>query len=384
MMSSRDKFNALMSFEDNTPNIKLEYGYWAGLIKNWNKEGAPVFKGIETSQADIELIRMSASLTPELNEPGLDGRLMKYFELEPYPVKFPCNFSPMIEKKVLEKTGEYTIFVDEYGLTQKILGKGTSVPLTLDYPVKNIKDFDDYKAHYNKDYKSRLPKDFESLAKNLKNRDFAIRLGGHPFGFSGTARHIMGEFNYMLGLYDNPTLIKDINEFYLDFVMGYWGEILKNIEIDWIMIWEDMAFKTGSIISKDAFSEFMSPYYLRFIDFLKQCGVKNIIVDSDGLIDELVPLWVKLGVTGIFPMEAVSDALKIREEFPKLQMLGAVDKKILFNTNNKNMDDEFKKISLLMKKGGYIPHIDHSIPMDADFSKFRQYRERLNLLIDTL
>lgn len=83
-------------------------------------------------------------------------------------------------------------------------------------------------------------------------------------------------------------------------------------------------------------------------------------------------------------MEAVSDALKIREEFPKLQMLGAVDKKILFDVNNRNMDDEFKKISILMKKGGYIPHIDHSIPMDADFSKFKEYRTRLNMLIDTI
>jgi hypothetical protein len=384
MMNSRDKFNALMSFEDNTPNIKLEYGYWAGLIKNWNNDNVPVFKGIETNRADIDLVRMSLPLTPALNEPGLDERLMKYFELEPYPVKFKFNLIKFIEKKVLEENDEYTIFVDEYGLTQKVLAGGTSVPLTLDYPVKNVKDFDSYKALYNKDLRSRLPKDFENLAKNLKNRNFAVRLGGHPFGFSGTARHIMGEFNYMLGLYDCPDLIKDINEFYLNFVMEYWGEILKMVEIDWVMIWEDMAFKTGSIISKEAFKEFMSPYYVRFIDFLKQSGVKNIIVDSDGLIDQLVPLWVGLGVTGIFPMEAVSDALKIREEFPKLQMLGAVDKKILFNTNNKNMDDEFKKISILMKKGGYIPHIDHSIPMDADFSKFRQYRARLNLLIDTL
>ncbi len=383
-MDSREKFNALMSFEDNAPNIKLEYGYWAGLIKNWNKDKAPVFEGIETDRADIDLVRMSAPLTPGSNEPGLDERLMNYFGLESYPAKFPCNFSPMLVKKELEKNDEYTIFLDEYGLTQKVLGKGTSVPLTLDYPVKNSKDFDNYKALYSRDLKSRMPKDFENLAKSLKNRDFAIRLGGHPFGFSGTARHIMGEFNYMLGLYDNPGLIKDINEFYLNFVMEYWGEIFKMVEIDWVMIWEDMAFKTGSIISKEAFNEFMSPYYIRFIDFLKQSGVKNIIVDSDGLIDELVPLWVKLGVTGIFPMEAVSDALKIRKEFPKLQILGAVDKKILFNTNNRNMDDEFNKISILMKQGGYIPHIDHSIPMDADFSKFKEYRTRLNLLIDTL
>jgi hypothetical protein len=62
----------------------------------------------------------------------------------------------------------------------------------------------------------------------------------------------------------------------------------------------------------------MSPYYIRFIDFLKKSGIKSIIIDSDGLIDELILLWVNLGVAGILPMEAVSDALKIREEFPKL------------------------------------------------------------------
>lgn len=90
----------------------------------------------------------------------------------------------------------------------------------------------------------------------------------------------MGEFNYMLGLYDCPGLIKDINEFYLNFVMEYWGEILKNIEIDWVMIWEDMAFKTGSIVSKEAFKEFMSPYYTRFIDFLKVSGVKILLLTA--------------------------------------------------------------------------------------------------------
>jgi hypothetical protein len=35
--------------------------------------------------------------------------------------------------------------------------------------------------------------------------------------------------------------------------MEYWSEILKMVKVDRVMIWGDMAFKTGSIISKEAF-----------------------------------------------------------------------------------------------------------------------------------
>jgi len=381
-LNTRERFNAVMAFEENSRNIKLEYGYWAGLIKKWNEGNNGVFEGVSTELADIDLIRTSIPLVEGTEEKSLDTKLMAYFGLEPYPVKFPCNFSPMADKKIIEKNNDFTVFIDEYCLTQKVLAGGTSVPMTLDYAVKNRNDFENYKSLYSNKFNNRLPDNFDMLANKLKNRDFAIRLGGHPFGFCGIARHIMGEFNYMLGLYDNPLLIKEINEFYLNFVCDYWAEILKKVEIDWIMIWEDMAFKTGPIISREAFREFMSPYYVRFIDFLKQYKVKNIIVDSDGLIEELIPLWVELGVTGIFPMEAVNDIIKIRNEFPGLQIIGGVDKRIALNDNTRDMDKEFEKIGILLKKGGYIPHIDHSIPMDTDFARFKQYRTRLNRHID--
>ena len=182
----------------------------------------------------------------------------------------------------------------------------------------------------------------------------------------------------MLGLYDNPGLIKGINDFYLDFVMEYWSEILSNIEVDWVMIWEDMAFKTGSFISKDAFREFLTPYYLKFVDFLKQYGIKNIIVDCDGLVGELIPLWLETGVTGIFPFEAVNNLMEIRKDFPKLQMIGGIDKRILIKSEKRSIDKELEMVSSLLKTGGFIPHIDHSIPLDADWNLFNEYRKKLN------
>lgn len=381
-MNAREKFNAIMNFECGAQNMKTEYGYWAGALKKWIKVGLPKVEGLPDSYLEGDLVRASLPLRPDSSE-FVDRAIMSYFNLDPYPSKFPCDFSPRLDKKIVEENNDYKIFIDEYGLTQKVLRKSASTPMVLKYPVKTSKDFNNYKESYSDNYSERLPKDWKSLVKVLKERSFAIRLGGYPFGFSGIARQLMGDVNYMMSMYDNPRLLKDINEFYLNFVMNYWSKIFNEIEIDWVMIWEDMAFKTGSFISKEAFREFLTPYYIRLIDFLKQYKIKNIIVDCDGLVEELIPLWLEAGVTGVFPMEAVNDLVKIRKMYPKLQMLGGVDKKILIDGAGKDIDTELEMVSILMKKGGYIPHIDHSIPLDAEWNKLKEYRKKLNNIIDS-
>ena len=35
-----------------------------------------------------------------------------------------------------------------------------------------------------------------------------------------------------------------------------------------------------------------------------------------------------------------------------------------------------------MKKGGYIPHIDHAVSEDVTWENFKYYREKLNYLVD--
>ncbi|MDD3521164.1 MAG: uroporphyrinogen decarboxylase family protein, partial [Actinomycetota bacterium] len=209
--------------------------------------------------------------------------------------------------------------------------------------------------------------------------------GGNPYGFLGFPRHIMGMTNLFMAYYDNPKLVKRINEFFLDFVLEYWHEFLSTIEPDCILVFEDMAFKSGSLVSKEIFEEFMKPYYLKLIDYLKQYGVKNIIVDSDGLVEELIPLFIDCGITGMLPFEiaAGNDMIKIRQNYPKFQLLGGIDKRILFEgSRESNIDRELEKVKILLKKGGYIPHIDHLVSEDATWKNFTIYRNKLNKIID--
>ncbi len=384
-MNSREKFHAILEDDNRKINMKTEFAYWVETIKRWSTEGELLLKKpIPRDITDSESLRGSRALSPQF-EKKVDFNVMDYFNLDSYLEKFPFDLSPQFEIKIIEENQDYKIFTDEFGLKQKVYKQKSSIPLVLKYVIKSREDFENYKVFYDKDFKKRLPRDFEALSLNLKSRDFPIRLGGNPFGFSFFARHLMGDYTYLINLHDNPEFIKDFNEFYLKYAMQYFAEILKKIEIDCIFILEDMAYKAGSFISREMFEEFLSPYYIRFIDFLKQFNVKNIFVDCDGKIDELVPLWVKVGVNGLFPMEAVNNIEKTREDFSDLKLLGGFNKKVLFKDSDQSaIDAELEKTYRMIKKGRYIPHIDHAVSPDVEWKKFKYYRTSLNEFIDNL
>jgi uroporphyrinogen decarboxylase len=102
------------------------------------------------------------------------------------------------------------------------------------------------------------------------------------------------------------------------------------------------------------------------------------------LIDELIPLWVACGVTGIFPVEAVTNIVSVREAFPGLRLMGGVDKTKLFGLNQENIDAELRRIEPVLKRGGYVPHIDHAVSQDISWESFRYYRKGLNDIIDRM
>ena len=382
-MNCRDKFNAVLSFEPEAKIPKVEYGYWAGTIRSWFADGLPIVRDLPNDLLDGELIYASAPLTPASDGKN-DHNVGTFFSLDHNATKFPLDMSPRLPKRVLEETDQYVVFCDRFGITQKTVKVGASVPMELEAPVRTAADWDAYKQHYEDDFHGRLPDDWETVAAILKQRDFPVRLGGNPFGFLGFPRHLMGTTGYLMGLYDQPELIKDINEFSLQFVMKYWSAILERLDVDCVFIFEDMSYKTGSLISIDLFNEFLAPYYVKLIDFLKQYGVTNILVDSDGLVGQLIPHWLKVGITGVFPMEAVNDLHELRRQYPRLQMMGGIDKRVLISGTRKQIDEELEKTASLIRSGGYIPHIDHSVSMDAKWENFVYYRNRLNDIIDNL
>ncbi len=389
-MNSREKFLSVMRMtKGNYKGIeipKVEFGYWAGTIRQWFKQGLKIIEPVPEKISDGIAIMANKNIYAEVEKAG-DVNVQPVFQLDQHLTKFPVDYSPMFKPEVIEKTDTHIIYKDEYGVLNKNDINMTSLPLELDHPVKDRKTWLKYKQYYCfENIKKRLPPDWSNIVKRLKNRDFPIRLGGTNGGFLGFPRQIMGLTKYMIMLHDDPELIHDICKTFLNFLLNYYEIICKDIDIDCILIWEDMAGKMGSLISPAHFKEFLSPCYKAIVSFAKDMGIDIILTDSDGYVEDLIPLIVETGVTGMYPFEraAGNDLLRIRKNFTNFQLIGGIDKRILFkDSNKKKIDDELDIVQKLLKDGRYIPHIDHFVSMDCTWENFKYYRTKLNEIIDS-
>jgi uroporphyrinogen decarboxylase len=372
---------------DGVQAPKVEMGYWAGTIRRWLHEGLETVEPVSGEIDDGVAIMGNKNISAEMEKAG-DVNVQPVFGLDQFLTKFPVDYSPRFKKEVIEKTDTHIVYKDSYGVLCKNDVEMRSLPMELDTPVKDWDTWKAYKQHYDiSTIKDRLPKNWDEITLRLKDRDFPIRLGGTNGGFLGFPRQIMGLTNYLIALYDEPELIHDICDTFADFLIAYYSRICADVKVDCLLIWEDMAGKQGSLISPQHFREFLAPQYKKMVSFAKDAGIDIILTDSDGFVEQLIPLIAETGVTGMYPFEraAGNDLLRIREAFPKFQMIGGVDKRVLFDGATKqDIDAELAVTEKMLKTGRFIPHIDHFVSMDCRFDHFTYYRNRLNDIIDAL
>jgi len=296
------------------------------------------------------------------------------FDIQKVPINF--NFVPAFKREILEETDEWILVRDELNCLKKEFKNSSAMPHFLEFPIKSRDDFYQIKERMDPYSPERYPANWDELVKEYKNRDYPLELFIRgPFAFG---RDFI-EFNqYMMLFYDDKELIAEMYEFQVDFMMKLWEKALNEIEVDAVYIGEDMAYKNGPMVSKEFFEELIFPQYKKLTGYLKSYGVKNIFLDSDGNIEVILPLIVESGIDGILPLEnaAGMDPLKIREQFPKLKMIGGLDK-LKIAKGGETMEKEIQKAKMLCAQGGYLPSFDHSVPPILSYDEYCIYLKRL-------
>ncbi len=302
-------------------------------------------------------------------------------------VKVEQLFYPKFEIKIIGEDDKTLTYVDLDGVERIFLKEEATIPTSMKWPITGWEDWNRIKEErLSMDgISQRFPDNWDELLKIYKERDFPLVLGGYPIGIFGTLSHLLGYENLFYYYYDKPDLIKDMLQTFTELWIAIWEEVMAYTDIDAVHIWEDMSTGTSSMISPQIFAEFMTPYYKRMTSFLRSKGVNIILLDTDGDCNELIPLFMEAGITGLYPMEASAgmDVLAARKKYPDLQILGGVPKSRLVYGKNE-IDRFLEPIAELLKTGGYIPHGDHLIPPDVSWEDFRYYRDKLNHLIDNL
>lgn len=358
-LTPRERWIRAMHFQtvDRIPNE--EFGYWRETSSVWHKQGLPKY----------------VNLRDETNRFDMFKEATKYFGLDDHEMA-PINMGlvPEFEYKLLEEDNRHKIIINESGVKCAVKRNGTSsIPYCLEFPVKDRRSWNEFKKRLNPDTAERYPDNWNELVRAWRKRNYPLGINcGSLFGW---LRDWMGFERATTMFYDDSALIEDMMEYLTYFIMSTMKKALLEVEFDFAIGWEDMAFNKGPMISPALFRKYMVPRYKRITEFLNRHGVDIICVDCDGNINELVELWLDAGINCMLPLEINSgtDPVVLRKKHgDKILLQGGVNK-LELKKGKREIENEIKRIEKTVLKGGYIPYLDHRCPPDVPYKNYLYY-----------
>jgi len=345
-------------------------------LKRWWSEGLPY--GLSAS----EYFRFDVY---GLNSVNIVSYPSEGFRWEPSETLVNLGPIPPFEYRVLREDERYRVWIDSLGVTQMGFQEdwrngwsGFATRTFIDFPVKTRSDFENIRRRYNPHSPERYPPKWRETAKRLNKRSGAYLVNMTFSGPFWWIRDMMGLEKTLVSFFREKDLIHDILDLYVEFHSKTLERALEEVEVDYVILNEDMAYKHGPMISPALFKDHLSPTYEEIIRFLRGKGVKVIFVDSDGNVEPLLPCLLEAGVNGITPCEVAAgmDVNMLRRKYPKLIMMGGADKRKLASSK-RDIEREIYRVTPVIRGGGYFPGVDHAVPPDVSLESFQYF---LNLL----
>jgi len=350
-MTERERFHETMKFGNPDRPPYRELDAWPETYDRWYTEGYP-------KHAKYDL----------------------YFGFDHYEdVGIESDILPVFKEHVIEDAEDYIIKTDWRGVQVMLSKSSRSIPYFYGFPVCDKATFREFAKRLDPASATRYPSAWDLRVNRLRDRDFAVYLGiARTIGFFGPIREWVGPEALMYMLYDDPALVHEMMEFYADFIISLTTPLLKDVTPDCIHFFEDMAYRGGSLISPAHFREFMMPPYRRVLEHFRKHGVPFYVVDTDGKVDELIPLFIELGLHGMYPFEVQSgmDIVAIRKAYGRdFAIWGGLDKRALERSKADIEAEVMGKLPFMLESGGYFPMLDHEPHPGIPFENFVYYHQ---------
>ena len=285
---------------------------------------------------------------------------------------------PAYEPRFISGDEHTVTAITEQGQTVKYLKKNLKMnfgmPMFLDWPVKDRATWKEFKKRLDPNTPERWPSDWDVYVQKMNdiNEPLSLNVGG----FYGYLREWIGSERILYMFHDNPALIEEMMEQLLYLETEIIKRTLNDIKVEQATFWEDMCYKAGPLISPAMVRKFMMPRYKKITDLLHSYGVDVIFLDSDGNVEQLVPLWLEVGINYIWPFEvaAGNDAVAMRKKYGKELIIGGtIDKRALAKDKQAIREEVMSKVPFLLEQGGYFPSVDHDVPPNVTFENYCYY-----------
>jgi hypothetical protein len=357
-MTHKERFRAAFSGEPVDRVPVYFFGTWPETKVRWKKEGLDTIRGYNDPGPQV---------------PGMDPDWEE--GLWDYHGLLTANALGNIQPEIIEETGDYLIHRTSEGDIRKDSKLGSSIPQFIKHGLEPTREsWNTYKVFLNPKDPRRYKDNWEQKAQKLNSEDrVAALMGGSLYGW---LRGFMGIENLSYLMYDDAGLFEEIIGYMADYFITLLEPVVKRVQFDLVYIFEDCCGSNGPLFSPKVYKTVFDKYYKKLIGFYKGCGIPFIMVDSDGKVDQLIPLWFGSGFDIIFPLEVGkwnANPAEMRNRFGnRLKIFGGVNKHVITQGENA-IRQHLEQLKPAVRQGGYIPIPDHRIPPDCSYSQFLTY-----------
>ena len=218
----------------------------------------------------------------------------------------------------------------------------------------------------------------DERARALSDRDYV--LGLHFNGPFWQLREWCGFEGLCLLMATDPVFVDEMCAFWADFVSQTMAPVLARVQLDFVCISEDMAFKAHSMISPVMARRFLLPAYRQWVPQIEASGCPIVDMDSDGYVADLIPIWIEAGMNCCWPVEvaAGNDIVEFRRRFGRhMAYHGGIDKRAIAKGGGVMRAEVMRVVPPLLEEGGFIPGCDHGVPPDISWPNFVEYTRLL-------
>ena len=350
-MSPRERFLNTMDFHTVDRIIDTEFGYWIETLARWHAEGLPAYVD-NNNKADL------------------------YFGFDRWQKHVPVRFGiwPPFKMEVILDDGVHQLIYNSERVKCQVFSNGKdSIPHYLEFPIKDAASYRAlFKEHLAPQIEKRITVDLAEIGQQVRDRNYVLTVVAGST--AGKIRNWMGFEGICLALYDQPELLDEILADMEEMMCALATAVTEHIAPDLAQWWEDIAYKSGPIVTPRFFNENCGRVIGRVMDIYRKAGCRFSFVDCDGDFRRLLPGWMNNGVNIMFPLEVAAGVhpLGLRREHPGMRMMGGVDKTVLTKGRDA-IKKELLALKPLVEEGGFIPHVDHRVQADVSLRDYLYY-----------